>query len=692
MVRKSLVFARRFRGLYMKGKDISTWRSTSTVQQPRVWNIFILCVAACLMALPLAAANVDLASTNSSDLADMSLEKLMEIEVPTVYAASKFEQKETEAPASVTVITSDDIKRFGYRTLADVLQSVAGFNVSNDRNYSFLGARGISLGDFNSRFLLLVDGHRVNNNLTDGAYIGSEFILDVDLIDRVEIIRGANAVLYGNNAFFAVINVITKKPDQINGTEVSSSYGSDNSVKGRITYGKSFTNGLSMLLSGTFFQSDGENRIFFKQFNTPSQNNGIADDRDADFGGSAFAALSYGDFSLEGAFNHREKGNPTAQYSTTFDDWRLKTVDERGYVNLKFDHTFSDDWELLTKVYYDRSDFAIDYPVTPFLFKETQSGQWWGSEVQVTKRLWDRHILTFGGEYRDDFEQHRMLQDSTTVYTDANRSRQSYGFFVQGDFEVVTNLHVNAGVRYDQYGNFNPAIDPRVAIIYNPIDSATLKLIYSEAFRAPNFLELSDPSFQNISPEKITSYELVYEQRYGKHVSSSLSGFFNDMHDLIVFQNGNFQNFNANTKGMELAGEADWAKGWKVRASYSFQQSHAQSSVNLPDSPAHLLKANLTAPLYDEKIFASLEVQYTSDRQTIFTDTMGNTLQGPDTAGYAIVNFTLFSQNLVKNLDFSASIYNLLDTTYSDPASRFHLQPSLPQEGRTFRVQLTYRF
>ena len=71
---------------------------------------------------------------------------------------------------------------------------------------------------------------------------------------------------------------------------------------------------------------------------------------------------------------------------------------------------------------------------------------------------------------------------------------------------------------------------------------------------------------------------------------------------------------------------------------------------------------------------------------------MGNTLQGPDTAGYAIVNFTLFSQNLVKNLDFSASIYNLLDTSYSDPASRFHLQPSLPQEGRTFRVQLTYRF
>jgi len=676
----------------MTGKNVSVLNATHAAKKPRAGNVFALCIACILAALPVTAAKIDLAATNSSDLADLSLEKLMDIEVPTVYAASKFEQKETQAPASVTVITSDDIKRFGYRTLADVLQSVAGFNVSNDRNYSFLGARGIGLGDFNSRFLLLVDGHRVNNNLTDGAYIGSEFILDVDMIDRVEIIRGANAVLYGNNAFFAVINVITRRPDQVNGAEVSGSYGSDNSVKSRITYGQSFTNGLSMLLSGTYFHSDGQNRIFFKQFNTPSQNNGIADDRDADFGGSVFASLAYGDFSLEAAFNHREKGNPTAQYSTTFDDWRLKTVDERGYVNLKYDHTFSHDWELMTRLYYDRSDFSINYPVTPFLFKENQTGQWWGTEVQVTKRLWDVHTITFGGEYRDDFEQHRRLEDSTTVFTDVNRNRQSYGIFVQGDFAVVTNLHINAGVRYDQYGSFGPAIDPRIALIYNPIESATLKFIYSQAFRAPNFLELSDPNFQNISPEKITSYELVYEQRYGKHVSSSLSGFYNDMKDLIVFQNGNFQNFNAQTKGMELAGEANWAKGWKARASYSFQQTHAQTSIGLPDSPAHLLKANITAPLYEEKIFASLELQYTSDRKTIFTDTMGNTLQGPDTAGYAMVNFTLFSENLVKNLDFSASIYNLLDTKYSDPASRFHLQPSLPQPGRTFRVQLTYRF
>src|SRR5215471_9966049 len=95
------------------------------------------------------------ADTNSispqTDLTQVPLEALMQIDVPTVSSASKFEQKITEAPASVSVVGSDEIKRYGYRTLADILESLQGFQVSNDRNYSFLGVRGISLGDFNSR-------------------------------------------------------------------------------------------------------------------------------------------------------------------------------------------------------------------------------------------------------------------------------------------------------------------------------------------------------------------------------------------------------------------------------------------------------------------------------------------------------------------------------------------------------------
>src|SRR5205814_1495674 len=97
------------------------------------------------------------------------------------------------------------------------------------------GARGINLGDFNSRMLLLVDGHRINNNLTDGAFIDTAFILDMDLIDRVEVIRGPGSALYGNNAFFGVINVVTRKGAQLNGLEVSGEYGEFDSYKARVT-------------------------------------------------------------------------------------------------------------------------------------------------------------------------------------------------------------------------------------------------------------------------------------------------------------------------------------------------------------------------------------------------------------------------------------------------------------------------
>src|SRR3990170_1261941 len=103
-------------------------------------------------------------------------------EIPSVYGASKYEQKVTEAPSSVSIVTSAEIKKYGYRTLADILRSIRGFFVTFDRNYSYVGVRGFNRpGDYNTRILLLIDGHRVNDNVYDGALIGTEFILEVDL-------------------------------------------------------------------------------------------------------------------------------------------------------------------------------------------------------------------------------------------------------------------------------------------------------------------------------------------------------------------------------------------------------------------------------------------------------------------------------------------------------------------------------
>jgi iron complex outermembrane receptor protein len=654
------------------------------------------------------AAEIQIAQTKPPEPTEISLEELMKIEIPVVAAASKYQQKVTEAPSSVTIITSDEVKKYGHRTLAEILRSAPGFYVSYDRNYSFLGTRGFNLGDFNNRVLLLVNGHRVNNSLSDGAFIGTEFILDVDLIDRVEIIRGPGSSLYGNNAFFGVINVITRKGRDIStlGAEGSGEYGSFDTWKGRATYGNRFENGLEMLLSGTVYSSDGDDSLYYREFDQRissdpgARNNGVARDADTDAFKSFFGSVSYHDFSVEGAYITREKRNPTAQFLTDFDDRRLRTTDDRSYVNLKFAHEFPEVADVTAQVYYDRQEFKINEPYGGTLYRDEQVGEWWGTELQLTKRLWDRHTLTLGGEYRDDFRQEeRFFNTQTgTVSKSIDRDRQNHGIYIQGDFAIVTNLHVNAGVRYDQYGDFDPSFNPRLALIYNPFGQSVFKAIYGTAFRAPNFFELSDPRNQDIDPETITTYELVYEQGIGNHLRSSVAGFYNQIDDLIRFNSAagsqRFENLSgATAKGVELALDGLWSGGLRGRLSYTLQETEdTETDKILTDSPRHLVKLNLTAPLLKDKIFAGIEFLYTSKRTTTHLTPAGTQESGGDADGFGIVNFTLFSRELLKGLEFSASVYNLLDREYDDPSTPFHRQDVIEQDGRTFRLKLTYRF
>jgi outer membrane receptor for ferrienterochelin and colicins len=663
----------------------------------RAMRLPAACWVAVMLGCLLCAHAQDASSTSLAQLKGLGLDQLLQVQVATVTAASGFEQTINEAPASISIVTAEEIKRYGYRTLADILQSLQGFNVSNDRNYAFLGTRGVSLGDFNSRILLLIDGHRVNNNLTDGAAIGTDFILDVDLIERVEVIRGPGSVLYGNNAFFGVINIITRKGSQVNGVEASGEYGSYDTYKARVSIGKAFTNGVEFLLSGTYYDSEGPDQLYYKEFDTPDQNNGIAQNMNGNSFESVFGSLSYEDFTLESAYINRENVNPTAQNFTTFNDSRFQTTDDRGYVDLKYAHSFPDVLDLTARLYYDWNQIKTGYPygepVASVFYNEVQGGEWGGAELQLSKRLWQKHTISIGAEYRNDFSQYDHVFDHTTTYTDAHATRQSYGVFAQGDFALRSDLHFNGGMRYDQDGDFAATYSPRLALIYTPFQQSTFKAIYGTAFRSPNFQELSDPRFQNIQPEQITSYELVYEQGIGQHLHSSVAGFYNQMHNLILFQDGHYENVNADTTGMELALEGKWSNGILGRTSYTFQNTENLSGGNdFPDSPEQLFKFNLSVPLLREKIFAGVEYQYTSSRETVYTSSSGMTVAGPNTPGFGIVNVTLFSQNLLKNLELSASVYNLLNTSYSDPSSPNHVQAQIPQDGRSFRVKLTYRF
>jgi iron complex outermembrane receptor protein len=635
------------------------------------------------------------------DLTELSLEELMEIEIPTVYSASKYEQKVTQAPSSVSIVTADEIKKYGYRTLTDILRSIRSFYISYDRNYSYLGVRGFSRpGDYNTRILLLIDGHRINDSVYDSLSIGTDFILDVDLIERVEVVRGPGSSLYGGNAFFAVINIITKQGKNFKGPEVSGEAGSFYTYRSRLTYGNFFQNGLEVLFSGSYYHSKGDQHLFFKEFDDPTTNNGVAENCDSDQFYSLFSNVSFKDFRLQGAYVSRDKTIPTGSYGTDFNDPHNRTTDAQGYLDLKYEHSFDDQLDVMARLYYDDYYYRGDYVYSSVLNKDLAWGKRWGGELKFFKILFSNHKVTLGGAFDNNFRQDQRNYDEEPyfLYLDEKDDSGNWGVYIQDEFSILKNLILNAGFRHDQYSIFGGTNNPRLALIYNPFEKTIIKLLYGTAFRPPNVYELyyndggyTMKSNPDLEPETIRTYEIVYEQYLGKRFSATTSLFtyriknlisqiLDPSDSLLVFRNIE----EVKAKGIEFELGGKWPNGLEGRVSYSFTETEdLETGEVLTNSPKHLAKFNLIFPLMRDKIFMGMEEQFTGNRKT---------LAGKKADAFFITNLTLFSQNLIKGLDISASVYNLFNRKYSDPGGEEHLQDLLKQDGQTFRLKLTYRF
>jgi len=639
-------------------------------------------------------------------------ESMLFQEIPSVYGASKYEQKVTEAPSSVSIITSSDIKKYGYRTLADILRNVRSFYITYDRNYSYVGVRGFGRpGDYNSRILLLVDGHRTNDNIYDQAFVGTEGLVDVDVIDRVEVIRGPGSSLYGSNAFFAVINVITKRGRDVKGAEVSGEAGSFKTYKGRLTSGDRYQNGLEAIISGTGYDSKGD-KLYFSEFDPANPaadpraaNGGVTDHTDYDKAQNYFSKISLQDFTFEGAYSSRTKGIPTGAFGTDFNDPANKTKDERSFVDVKYDHSLGGRTDLEARVYYDYYRYNGDYayftdPTVASLNKDWGYGNWWGSEVRLTQKFADMHRAIIGAEYQGNIRQDQgnYYIDGSSTWEDRRRSR-IWAAYLQDEITFSKQWMLNAGVRYDHYSTFGGTTNPRLALIFNPTEKSAVKALYGSAFRTPNAFELyytspgTNAPNPNLKPEKIKTYELVYEQYLGEGFRASVAGFQYQIEDLINQVDAGtgtgetmFDNIDkVNAKGAELELDNKWSSGIEGRFSYTIQRAEDKvTGEPLTNSPAQLAKLNLSAPVVKEKVFFGVEEQYMSRRRT---------LNGVYADGFYITNVTLFTQNLVNRLDVSASVYNLLNKKYSDPVS-LDLAPidALRQDGRMYRLKLTYAF
>jgi iron complex outermembrane receptor protein len=641
------------------------------------------------------------AQQEPKDLAGASLEELGNIQV---YSASKHLETVSEAPASVTVITADEIEKYGYRSLADILRSVRGFNVTYDREYTYVGVSGINRPEgLNNSVLLLIDGHRTNDDIYEQAFIGLEFPVDVDLIERVEIVRGPSSSLYGTSAFLAVINVITRKPSQLRGFEVAFEPASWGTYQGRASYGGSH-HGVDMLLSGSGYSSAGQT-LFFPEFDTPETDYGIARNCDYETYQHFLATLSSRGFTLQGAYGARSKGVPEGAVGTLFDDPQTHTFDSLRYLDLAYQRPIAEGWNLEARAALSRHLYDAVFPFSPaapggpnLLNYDVARGTWWNGEVKLHRSL-KRNDLTFGTEFEDDLQRDQLSYniDPFLAYVDSRPPNSViWALYGQDELAITGKLSLSAGVRYDHYSSFGGTTNPRLALIYHPLPQTAFKLLYGSAFRAPSAYEeyyYALGQFQadlDLQPETIRTYEIALEQGLGERLHVSANVFRNQLTRLILEEpNSSGVLVFENTPGAGIDGfsaelDARFPGGLQATASYSYNDNQrTQFERLLTRSPEHLAKLNLIVPLLERRLFASMDSQF---------DGRAPTLAGAYTSSYQVFNLTLLGHAVGKHLDISASVSNLLDKKYFDPASPGLPEDQIQQDGRNFRVKLTGRF
>ena len=380
---------------------------------------------------------------------DMDLEQLLDVEIVT---ASKYSQKLSETASSVTVIDKQQIKQFGYRTVGDALRSVPGFFVNNNRIYENVGIRGFDQSaDFNGRMLVMIDGIRINEAIYDSGFVGSELPLDIDLVERIEVVRGPGSSMYGSNAFLAVVNVITRNGKDFQGGELAGAWSSFDTYKGRFSYGRKHDNGLEYLVSGTGLSSEGPALKFPEQ---ASDNNpdGLTKTNNED-GEQVFAKASWGDFSFEGGYGNRNKGVPGGLYGTNFDDPGNNYQDSEAFVNLQYEKALTPKLDLIARAFYGDYNFTGLYQYGSTTNNSLAHAWWTGFETRLISTHFDRHTVIGGLEVQENWLQDQTNFDTNpyALYSQDTRDSHRIGVYLQDDIAVTEQLKLSLGARVDDY-------------------------------------------------------------------------------------------------------------------------------------------------------------------------------------------------------------------------------------------------
>ncbi|WIG94555.1 TonB-dependent receptor [Myxococcus sp. SDU36] len=617
---------------------------------------------------------------------------------PPVRAASKSLVAVDEAPASTTVLSQEELRAFGWRTVAEAVAGVRGFYLTDDRTYTYMGVRGFSPpGDLNTRILILWDGHAMNDVWAGQGFAARDLSVDIQEVERIEVVRGPGSALYGTGAFFAVINVVPRESlGADKHLEVTGAVGALGTTRGHAT--ASWEDGnRSVLVSAAALTATGADTT---RLGTPGP---IITGLDAERAAGGSLRARVGDLSFQAQFNVRTKELPTAPYGTVPGTEGNIVEDLRAFAEARYERQFTERFSLSVRGAFDLSRYEGTY-----VYPEEDGGarteggaaDWLTGEARARIGLFEGNVFTLGVEGQ---AQLRVRQDAGDLPLET-QARTLLSAYLLDEWKLHPRLSVSAGLRLDKYVDLDSTpITPRLAVIARPYEQGLTKLVAGNAFRAPNVYELyyadgiSQGAALGLRPETITTFELEHSHDLTDELRLTVAGYHNRISSLVQLSAEDAPSGDCgtaaclrfmNADGTTLAWGAEAGVHWQpgrwllVDVSYSYVTLRNASEEVASAAPAHLVAGRMMLPIGAGDMRVATQAIYQSARPT--------GPGGADSGEALLVGFGLSGD--YGPLRYFAGVHNLLDARYALPVSDENSIAPVPQYGRTFTLQLTGTF
>ena len=626
-----------------------------------------------------------------------SLDELEGLLRQPVYAASKFAQASADAPVAMTVLTAGDIRTYGWRTLAEVLNGARGVLLREDRTYSYIGVRGFGRpGDFSQRVLITIDGMRINDAVYDQALPGREFPLEVGLIERVEFIPGPGSSFYGPNAMVAVVNVVTKSAGDLGGGNATVGLGSQRSRSLSLRQGLAL--GAGSLVFGAHVEKRPGGDLYFPEFDDGTGTRGVVRGADVESDHKLFAKWRLGNWQAMALWSERTKNVPTAYYGIDLGapapasdryaaadlQWRGGGSTHDAFVHLSYvDYAFRGEYPY-------GADTQVDRAVARWLVAE---GSW-------VFRGWAGHRVVLGGEVQRNLAQHqsgRIVGANPQALFDIRGRSLRLGAFVNDEWTLAPTWRAVLGARWDRHTDGATSVTPRMALFWQPTPALSVKWVDGRAYREPSVFEAqyNDGSSQVGNPalgvEQVRARELVVDWRASNALRFTGSWFHNRFSDLVdpgmdpatgltQYQNAP----GARTRGLEVEADFIAANGWRVRASWvGLRTQDLGLAVPLTNAPRSLVKLHSSVPLPWDGAVLGVEWLRVGQRRT---------LQGATLAAHSVLGLTARVAPAGAPWSVTAGLSNALNAAYADPAGPEHAQDTLARDGRRWQLQFSLAY